>query len=74
MDIKKYFEQPLYNGKRKKMRLTQCEMAKALEKSQPLIAYMIAGGTVASKVAIDLHKLTKGKIHKADSRPDLWSR
>ena len=74
MDIKKYFEQPLYDAKKKKIRLTRMEMAKGIDKSLSLIAYMISGGKVADKVAIDLHKLTKGKIHKADSRPDLWSR
>jgi DNA-binding transcriptional regulator YdaS (Cro superfamily) len=62
-------------GYLKKHKLTQKELADRLGCHQTLISQLVLGTlTISAERAVEFEKKTRGEIHRADLRPDLWSR
>lgn len=59
----------------KKYKLTQKELAARLGCHQTLISQLVLGTlTLSAERAVEFEKKTRGEIHRADLRPDLFDK
>lgn len=51
---------------------SEAKLAQALGFSQHAVWHAKKAGRVSPKMAIAIHKITRGKVNKADLRPDIF--